>query len=96
MYKFSLLNNSFRSISKTEVTAAVAPHLHEAIGFAANPEYEDVLMYATENAVYSFAVNQLECFYKFIIGSSAKGYAGHRKYAGNRYTVCGYYGAGSY
>ena len=59
MYKFSLLNNSFRSISKTEVTAAVAPHLHEAIGFAANPEYEDVLMYATENAVYSFAVNQL-------------------------------------
>ena len=59
IYKFSLLNNSFRSISKTEVTADVAPHLHEAIGFAANPEYEDVLMYATENAVYSFAVNQL-------------------------------------
>lgn len=77
MYKFSLLNNSFRSISKTEVTAAVAPHLHEAIGFAANPEYEDVLMYATENAGLFFCSKSVECFYKFIIGSSAKGYAGH-------------------
>ncbi len=59
MYKFSLEGNSFRSISKTEVTASVAPHLREAIGFAANPEYNDVFMYATENAVYSFAANQL-------------------------------------
>lgn len=59
LYKFSVLRNVFRSISKTEVTEAVAPHLHEAIAFAANPNYNDMFVYVTKDALYSFAANQL-------------------------------------
>lgn len=59
LYKFSLEDDSFRGIAKIEVTDAIAPHMKEAISFAANPEYNDVFMYATKDAVYSFAANQL-------------------------------------
>ena len=59
LYKFSLEDDSFRSIAKIEVTDVIAPHMKEAISFAANPEYNDVFMYATKDAVYSFAANQL-------------------------------------
>lgn len=59
LYKFSLEDDSFRGIAKIEVTDVIAPHMKEAISFAANPEYNDVFMYATKDAVYSFAANQL-------------------------------------
>ena len=59
LYKFSLESDNFRSIAKIEVTDAIAPHMKEAISFAANPEYNDVFIYATKDAIYSFAANQL-------------------------------------
>ena len=59
LYKFSLESDNFRSIAKIEVTDAIAPHMKEAVSFAANPEYNDVFMYATKDAIYSFAANQL-------------------------------------
>lgn len=59
LYKFSLDSKKFRSISKIEVTANIAPHLKDAIGFAANPKCSNLFMYITKDAVYSFAVNQL-------------------------------------
>ena len=59
LYKFSLESDNFKRKKKIEVTDAIAPHMKEAISFAANPEYNDVFIYATKDAIYSFAANQL-------------------------------------
>lgn len=58
-YKFSVTGNEFSSISKQEVTEAIAPNLKNAIAFAANPQMNDVFMYATPTGIYSIAANQL-------------------------------------
>lgn len=59
MYKFSIVDGEFSSVSKFEVTDAMAPNLKQAITFAANPNMNDILIYATSNGIYSMAVNQL-------------------------------------
>lgn len=59
LFKFSLESKKFRSISKIEVTENIAPHLNDAIGFAANSKCSDLFVYITKDAVYSFAANQL-------------------------------------
>lgn len=59
MYKFSMYESVFSSISKFEVTDAVAPNLKNAITFVANPNINDILVYATADGIYSMAVNQL-------------------------------------
>lgn len=59
VYKFSMSGNEFSSISKVEVTEAVAPNMKHAMAFAANPTVNDLFVYATPGGIYSFAVNQL-------------------------------------
>ena len=59
LYKFSLEGDNFRSIARIEVTDAIAPHMKEAISFVSNQEYNDIFVYATKDAIYSFAANQL-------------------------------------
>ena len=59
LYKFALSGTSYTSMAKIEVTDVIAPHMKDAIGFAVNPNYKDVFVYATKDAVYSFAANQL-------------------------------------
>ena len=46
-------------MAKIEVTDAIAPHMKDAIAFGVNPAYKDLFVYATKDAVYSFAANQL-------------------------------------
>lgn len=59
IYKFSMGEDEFSSISKFEVTDAVAPNLKKAITFATNPNIRDILIYATTDGIYSLSVNQL-------------------------------------
>lgn len=59
MYKFSMYEGVFSSISKFEVTDAVAPNLKNAITFATNPNMNDILVYATTDGIYSMSVSLL-------------------------------------
>lgn len=59
LYKFSLVSTSYTSMAKIEVTDAIAPNMKDAIAFAVNPAYKDLFVYATKDAIYSFAANQL-------------------------------------
>jgi len=59
VYKFRFLNKTFTSTLCQEVTGQVAPHLADALAFAANDDFPDVLLYATEQEVYSLSLNLL-------------------------------------
>lgn len=60
IYKFSMLGDLFSSISKTKITEIIAPNMKNAIGFAANQNSNDILVYATQTGIYSMSVNQLK------------------------------------
>lgn len=47
IYKYKFVDQKFTSVLRKEIGAGIAPHLAEAIAFAANDDFPDVLMYAT-------------------------------------------------
>ncbi len=63
IYKFGFSRSAsgyeVKTIAKIEVTDAIALHLSSAIGFATNRYFKNLLIYATEDAVYSLVVDQL-------------------------------------
>lgn len=59
VYKYRFLDSKFVSTLRKEVTAQIAPQIQSAIAFAANDDFPDVLMYATDRRVYSLSLNLL-------------------------------------
>ena len=59
LYKFRINDeDAFISTLCQEIPQSVAPHMYDAICFASNTDYPDILVYATSTAVYTFSVNQ--------------------------------------
>ena len=57
IYKYKFVDQKFTSVLRKEIGAGIAPHLAEAIAFAANDDFPDVLMYATGSRIYSLSLN---------------------------------------
>lgn len=60
VYKFRISDDKFISVLRTEVTPQVAPHIYNAVSFAANNDFSDILMYAVGKQVYSLSLNMLD------------------------------------
>ena len=62
IYKFQVWKGRFISKLKMELTTKAVPHINEAVAFAVNPNFRDVLMFSTKDKVFSFSVNLLNAY----------------------------------
>lgn len=62
IYKFRTAGaklNQYVSVAKVELTPEIAPNISEAKVFSNAEEYSDLLLYATDNVVYSLLINNI-------------------------------------